>query len=319
MSTRVRKRRRGETPLQSKLAAQRVTGVTPEYSHVTAFPQPKDSNTVSVGLRKPPDLLECNGARPHDRAILTDPDKRLKKLAVETGWDTARNRRRSTPLEPWTCPVRMGDLMYANLMRDPDGAHNVAEFSGDGLIVLRWMREEQLASIGEDGAIHMLSDSRPPKGRAYPGAPCKDSCKKVNGAHTCAAQGWKCAGLGAQLRDHLKGLVRVALLNMSLGRSARPVRRLRSGLLRRSDGLTITAAQVAKEANAIKAKRRDLDGYRWVSLSRVREVIRELIAGGAVEEIEPPRAVRRERSWRTIPRVIRRMTADLSGLVPEKT
>jgi hypothetical protein len=200
--------------------------------------------------------------------------------------------------------------MYANLMRDPDGAHNVSEFSGDGLITLRWMREEQLTSIGEDGAIHMLSDSRPPKGRAYPGAPCKDSCKKVNGAHTCTAHGWKCAGFGAQLRDHLKGLVRLALLNMSLGRSARPVRRLRSGLLRRSDGVTITAAQVAKEANAIKAHRRDLDEYRWVSLSRVREVIRELIAAGDVEEIEPPRAVRRERSWRTIPRVIRRLTAD---------
>lgn len=293
------------TPLQAKRAAQRASGIaglvpsprSPEYQQVTAFPL-LSREREDLKLRKSPDLQEYAGRQPRDRDVLLDSAERLRKLCIETGTDPRTGRRRHAPLEPWTGP-RGSVLMYANIMRDPDGTHNVSGYSGDGLAALEWMREERLISIGTAGEIHALSDAKAEQGRKYPGAPVPDQR----------------AGIGKQLGDNMEGLVTSALFNLSGGRTVRPARRKakRLGAACSADGTPITGAQVAEEVNAIKARRRDLDECRWASLSRVREVLRDvlrkLIGLGVIEQVSPPKPVRQWRSWRTLPRIIRRLQA----------
>lgn len=304
MSNTLQARRRHVTPIQAKLYAQAGQPHPPvTHPQVTAFPLPKDSTGTVFRQRKAPDLLEPDGGKPRDRAILTDPAKRMKKLCIETGWDAVRNRPLKMPLEPWTCPVRMGDLMYGNLMRDPDGAHKVTDFSGDGLTALRWMREEDLISIGADGEIHMLSDARPAPGRKYPGAPVADALAKA----------------GRSLMGNARGLILAALFNLSTGRTVRRTRKRQRHAAETADGMALTAAAICAEANRIRQRRPDLDGFRYLSLSRCRELIRDLIEDRVIEQVAPPRAVRQRRSWRTIPRVIARITAEAAerlGLKP---
>lgn len=247
------------------------------------------------------DLLEHAGAQPRQRRVLTDPAERGKKLAIETGWDARRNRPLSVPLEPWTGP-RLSMLMYASLMRDPDGAHRIGEYGAPGLAALAWMRDEELIAVGEAGEIHALSDGRPRAGRKYPGAPVGDALAKA----------------GRSLMGNAKGLILAALFNLSSGKTVRRTRR-RQHAAETVGGLRLSAAQVCAEANRIRQRRPDLDGYRYLSLSRCRELIRDLIDAGVIEQVEPPRAVRQRRSWRTIPRVIARITeqaAQRLGLRP---
>jgi hypothetical protein len=268
---------------------------------VTAFSLLQGSNDHRE-LRKTADLLEHAGAHPRQRHVLTDPAERGKKLAIETGWDAIRDQPRKAPLEPWTGPPR-SVLLYAHLMRDPDGAHSLGEYGTPGLDALAWMADEELISVGEHGEIHALSDGRPKDGRRYPGAPVGDALAKA----------------GRSLMGNARGLILAALYNLSSGRTVRRTRKRRRHAAETADGMQLTAAQVCAEANRIKARRPDLAGFRYLSLSRCRELIRDLIDGGVIEQVEPPRAVRQRRSWRTIPRVIARITAEVAerlGLRP---
>jgi hypothetical protein len=302
-------RRRYATPIESKLAAQKAYGVTAEQlaakAQVTALSQLKSTSPPVLKLRKAPDLLEHAGGKPHNRAILEDPAARLEKLCIETGWDVRRNKALKMPLEPWTGPSG-SMLMYADLMRDPDGAHNLAQYGAPGHAALEWMREEELISIGEAGEIHGLSDGRPKAGRRYPGAPVSDALAKA----------------GRQLRDRARGLVLAALFNLSTGRTVRRTRKRQRHAAETADGMRLTAAAICAEANRIKARRPELDGCKYLSLSRCRDLIRDLIEAGLITQLEPPRAVRQKRSWRTVPRMIARITdqaASALGLRPPHT
>lgn len=265
---------------------------------VTAFPQLLQS-TDKDQLRKAADLAEYIGRQPRMREILAEPGERMKKLGLETGYDTRYDVFRFVPLEPWTGPD--GSMRtYQRIMLADDGATTIGDYSGADLDKLEWMRDEELVSIGDDGRIHALSDSRAKKVRKYPGAAVPDER----------------AGIGSQLRDLARGLVLAAITNLSAGRPVR--RRKRQGLT--AEGIKITGEQVAAEVNAIKAKRPELAGYRWLSLSTARGIIRELIGCGLLEELSPPKPVRQQRSWRTMPRVIRRLTTDrFKPSPPEET
>jgi hypothetical protein len=306
-----RRATRIKTPIQCKLAMQGVTGTTPRCAspppltspQVTAFSLLSSTGTTSTReQRETADLLEHAGGHPRQRHFLTDPEERGKKLAIETGWDARRNRPLATPLEPWTGPPR-SVLLYAHLMRDPDGAHSLGEYAASGLDALAWMADEELISVGEHGEIHALSDGCPKDGRRYPGTPVSDALAKI----------------GRSLMGNARGLILAALFNLSSGRTVRRTRKRRRHAAETADGMRLTAAQVCAEANRIKARRPDLAGFRYLSLSRCRELIRDLIDAGVIEQVEPPRAVRQRRSWRTIPRVIARITeqaAQRLGLRP---
>lgn len=255
------------------------------------------SQLIESRLKDSPDLRKRSDLResayvPRKRHVLTDPAEIRKKHAIEMGFNWLTGQMLPAPLEPWTGPAG-SERIYNQLMRR--GPSRLQDYSGPDLAVIEWLTDEELAAIvpGDDGMrIVPLSDGKASEQRKYPGAPVSDERAKI----------------GRQLRGNLEGIVLSALFNLSSGRTVRRGRR-RTGGLHAADGIPITGAQVAAEANAIKARRRDLDEYRWASLSRVREIIRKLIRGGLIEEVRPPRPVREKRSWRTMARVIRRMVS----------
>lgn len=266
------------------------------WAQVTALLQATEATSNSPDLQKRAGLRE-SATIPRRRHELTDPADRLKKLGLETGFDTRVNRFLAAPLEPWTGPPGSMEL-YARIMRG-QASSIMADYGGTDLISLEYLFDEELATGTRDGPdlpmrIVALSDARAPEGRKYEGAPVPD------------AQ----AGIGRQLRGHLVALVMAALVNLCSGRTVRRRRRKRGGLLELADGTQVTGAQVTAEANAIKARTPALAGYRWAGTSRVRQVIRDLVGLGIVEEIRSPKAVRERRSWRTLPRIIRRPSAD---------
>jgi hypothetical protein len=276
-------------------AARQLAAANPQ---VTALSRVPSTPGTYMDLRKRSDLGKWAGRTAHirDRDILTDPDKRLKKLCVETGWDTARNRPLRSPLEPWTCPVSMSRIMYADIMRDPDGAHHIGEYSGNGLTAIEWMREEELIAIGASGEIRALGDMTRDAGRAYPGAPVPDSQAKI----------------GRQLRHRAVGKVLAALFNISRGGAVRWSRRRSQKAIAAPGGLRLSAAQVCAAANQLIAADPALEDYRYLSVSTCREIIKALIETGHVTEAVAAKAIRRMRSWFTLPRVIGRLDEDLS-------
>ena len=281
---------------EARVRLRKASAANPQ---VTAFLQPRDLSTDARELQKAADLLEHAGRQPRRREILTEPGNRRAKLSIETCrvHPVTGEVLPLPPLQPWDCPVPCGLLAYSEIMLAEDGKFSLADFTGDRLTALEWMRDEELICIGTAGEVRALSDAGYKDARKYPGAPCSDAR----------------AGIGRQLREHAEELIRLALVNLSLGRTVRRVRR-RKGRLERSDGITITAARVAEEANAIKARRPDLAECRYLSLGRCRQLIRSLVDREVIEEIQPPQPVRQKRSWRTLPRVIRRLTADADGM-----
>jgi hypothetical protein len=258
-----------------------------------------------LDVPKRADLRQRQGKIPRRREVLTDPGERLAKFAIETGYDIRHDHFLAEPLEEWTCPDKnLGKIAYKDLMVWG------REFRLDGLDprdreIWTWALNEQLAAVDQHGVIVPLSDAAPPSVRSYPGAPAPDQR----------------AGVGRQLREQAVGLMLAAFANLSRGMSVvRSKARRKRGKIT-GDGIMLTAAALASEANAIKARRTDLEGYRYLSLSTCRRLIRFLIGAGVLDEISSPKPTRRRRSWAMRPRVLRRMTEvpecapTLSGLL----
>lgn len=235
------------------------------------------------------ELADLQRRVPRDRRVLDDPAEKRVKYEIETG--IMRDGTIGKPLEPWTAPGSRTRSMslYFKIVNAEDGTYTVADFDGQDLDVLRWMGDERLVSVGDDMRVHPLSDAEAAGRRAYPGAKCDD----------------RHAAIGSYLRDKAVGLVAAALFNHSTGKLRK--RRRRAELVG-ADGMRATVALICSEANRIKAMRSDLADYRYLSATRCAEIIRALIATGFLDEIEPTVFIRRERSWRTIVRVVRRLT-----------
>jgi hypothetical protein len=189
------------------------------------------------------------------------------------------------PLEPWDLPnAPSAKMLYAKIMRADDGTLTLDDFSSVDLDYLRWLEGEQLVGIGTEGTVHMLDDPDAKTGRKYPGAP----------------EGDKRAAVGKQLRDRAMPLILAALLNFKRGRT---LTNLRGADLRKSGGMALPARLVCQEANKLKAKRSDLDEYRYLHVATCARLLRDMCEAGALEEIEPPKAIRSGRKWITLPRV----------------
>lgn len=235
-------------------------------------------------VAKRSELRKRNG-QPRRRHPLDDPAERMRKLAIETGYDIRHDLFLKAPLEPWTSdrPV-VGMRAYSDLMRGRPGADLLEHWSGEYLAELEWMRDEELVTISEDRLrIVPLSDEAPKQGRKYPGAPVVDSLARI----------------GRQLRGQARGIIGAAFANACRRRARK--RGKQPGKMTAA-GLQIAVRELCEEANKIKARRPDLDEYRYLSVDTCRRVIREMLAAGLLTEAEPPRAVREGRSWKTIPR-----------------
>lgn len=234
-------------------------------------------------------LREREGKVPRRREVLNDPGQRRAKFAIETGYDIRRDQFLAAPLEPWTCPVPHGKRAYLALMQGEE--ISIGGLRGADLDMWTWALAEELVTADADGRIVPLSDAAPPLVRSYPGAPVPD--------HR--------AGVGRQLRDLAVGLMLAAFANLCRGKSVVRARaRRRRGRIT-GDGIELTAAVLASEANAIKARRPGLEGFRYLSLSTARRLIRKLTGAGILDEISSPKASRRRRSWVMRPRVLRRV------------
>lgn len=263
------------------------------------------SREISLGLKKARqccDLRERAGRKPQARHVLTDRGERREKYEIETG--IMRDGTIGKPLEPWTAPGSYLDSMYlyGRIMNAEPGAYRLSDFEGQQVDVIRWMRDQELASIGEDGEILPLSDAERAKNRMYPGAPMPDD--KVR------------SRFSRYLGGKAQGLVLAAISNLCAGRSVRRSRKVKKRETLMADGVALTTAEICAEANRIRTKRADLAEYRYLSLSRCREIITGrrgtpgLIEDGTLDELAPPMPTRRGRTWVTIPRVIRRFVDD---------
>lgn len=132
--------------------------------HSSELPEPADQDTA-----KRADLRKQAIRRDWGRPVLTEEKTRLRKLAVETGYDARFDRFLSTPLEPWTCanaPSAM--LFYGEIARAGDGTLSISGYSGPQLDHLAYMLGEHLITLGVTGTIHMLGDPRHEKDTRYP-------------------------------------------------------------------------------------------------------------------------------------------------------
>ena len=204
---------------------------------------------------------------------------------METGYDARRDMYLKAPLEPWDCPnAPAAKLLYARIRRADDGTLKLDSFSGVDLDYLRWLEDQQLVGFGTGGAIHMLDDPAAKTGKNYPGAP----------------EGDKRAAIGKQLRGRVTSLLLAALLNFKRGRTLTQ----RNGTdLARHGGLALPARLVCQEVNKLKAKRSDLDEYRYLHVDTCARILRDWCRAGILIEAEPPRAIRSGRRWITLPRV----------------
>jgi hypothetical protein len=231
--------------------------------------------------------LGKRAARDFSRPVITDPRRRAQKYAAETGYDIRAGRFLRAPLEPWTCDAPAEAMrLYGEIMAAPDGTRTAADYPAPRQRYhLAWMQAEQLITTGPGGSIHALGD-RTARQPAYPGAPRPDRPYGGGGPR--------------QLRDLGRGLVLAAYWNITCGQPLVTVRR--AGMLR-SGGVALSASAVCAEVNAIKARRRDLDGYRYMSTETCRRILAGLLRSGDLSEVEPPSRIRAGRTWVTLPRV----------------
>lgn len=274
------------TPLQVARAARAASGrelvyVPRQSSQVTAFL--RVSNTTDRDAQKLSDQRQCTD-QTRTRDYLTDQAAKCRKYSIETGFDDKTQTYRAAPLEPWTGPKGSQRLYQRVMFTAPV---QVGEYSANELKSVEWLREEGLAGVDDDGFVRPLSDSRPAGRRAYPGAPVSDGKAKI----------------GRTLRERGTGLVLAAVANLMRHLPVSKIGRRKLALADRKNGMSLSAYDVTTEANAVKAKRADLAEYRYLSVSTVRAVLKQLLAGGVLTEAEPPKALRARRTWRTLPRV----------------
>lgn len=274
------------TPLQAARAAREASGATLVYvprqsSQVTAFL--RVSNTLEESAQKSSGQRKLIDQK-RTRTFLDSEAGKRRKYSIETGFDEKTQTYRTAPLEPWTGPKGSQRLYQRVMFAEPA---TVGEYNANELKSIEWMRDEGLAGVDDDGFVRPLSDSRPAERRAYPGAPGGD----------------KRARIGRQLREHGRGLVLAAMANLFRHQPVSKIGRRKLALADRKNGMSLSAYDITTEANAIKSKRSDLDEFRYLSVSTVRAIVKELLADGVLVEAEPPKAVRAQRTWRTLPRV----------------
>jgi hypothetical protein len=212
---------------------------------------------------------------------------KLSKYAIETGYDSRTGTYRHAPLEAWNGP-RGSQRLYQEVMFGDSVP--LESFQGSRIDALEWMRDEGLVGVADDGTVQPLSDSKGVKRRTYPGADRSDSKAKI----------------GHYLGDRGVGLVLAAMTNLMRHTPKSRIKRRKLAAAERHGGMSLPVYDIATEANSIKAKRPDLDSYRFLSVSTVRAIVKGLLLGGSLIEAEPPKAVRMNRSWRTFPRVFGR-------------
>jgi len=266
--------------VQAKVTAKRAR------SQVTALSSAfKEEVLPSKSERQLADLLRYRIVHhASGREVLAKADQRRRKYEIETG--IGRDGTIHAPLEPWTAPGSRWSSMffYGRIMHAEPGTYSLDQLSRAELEQAHWMAAEGLVLVDEDMRIHPLSDAAASKGRMYPGAPGSD----------------KTAAIGLYLRDNATGLVAAALWNLSVHRGEKGGAELVG-----ADGVRAKVAQICAEANRIKAKRPGLAEYRYLSVTRCAEIVRALIDGGFLDEIEPVRFERRFRSWRAVSRALR--------------
>lgn len=233
---------------------------------------------LEVKVSKRSDLREQR--KPKRRERLADPAARYRKLSVETGRTHPVTGDLLPPIEPWTGPDG-SRLAFARVARAADGAYTLDDLDFE---FVTWGVTEELLEVDGDSRVHMLSDASAPAGRKYPGAPVRDER----------------AGIGRQLRHRAVMPVFRAVAAFLAGK-------VRGKLGRRgkwrAGGLELRDADICAAANKDIAKSLALDGYRFLSLSACRRVVKMLLKTGLLTEAEPPRHTRFRRSWMTIPRV----------------
>lgn len=278
--------KRGDTLIQRRrqvieAAGRQVTYVPRQSSQVTAFL--RVSQTLEENAQKSSGQpIRIDQVRTRD--FLDSDRSKHRKYSIETGFDDRTGTYRTAPLEPWTGPKGAMRLYQQVMFGEP---RQVGDYTGNEQAAVGWMRDEGLAGVDDDGLVRPLSDSRAPGRRAYPGAPGGDKKAKV----------------GRQLRELGHGLVLAAVANLQRHQPVGKVSRRKLALADRKHGMSLSAYDITTEANAVKAKRADLAGYRYLSVSTVRAVLKKLLADGTLTEAEPPKAIRMHRTWRTFPRV----------------
>jgi hypothetical protein len=280
--------KRAAGALATRARIQRKLNYTPEYkprppkasSQVTAFL--RASNTTKEHAQETGDLRR-HIDQTRTRDFLFSEAAKAKKYSIETGFDE-RTQSYRMPLEPWTGPKDSQRLYQRVMFTEP---LRVADYAGADLPRLEWLRDEGLAGVDDDGFVRPLSDSRPAGRRAYPGAKVGD----------------KKAGIGKYLRGLGRGLVLAAMANLMRHMPVSKIGRRKLAFADRRGGMSLSGYDVTTESNAIKSKSPDLDEYRYLSVSTVRTILKELLADGTLAEAEPPKAVRIQRSWRTLPRI----------------
>lgn len=291
--------KRGGTLLQRRAEVIAATGrqvvyVPRQSSQVTAFL--RVSNTLDIDAQKLSGQRGCTD-QTRTRDYLTSEAAKSKKYAIETGFDPKTQTYRTAPLEPWTGPKGSQRLYQRIMFAD---AAQVGEFRAADMAAIEWLRDEGLAGVDDDGFLRPLSDSRPTVRRAYPGAPVGDKKAKI----------------GSTLRQLGRGLVLAAMANLMRHQPVSKIARRKLAFADRKHGMSLSAYDITTEANAIKAKRGDLDEYRYLSVSTVRAIVKELLADGVLIEAEPPKALRARRTWRTLPRIFAPMADATAPLEP---
>jgi len=235
------------------------------------------------------------------RHVIVDPAEGGRKLAIETGYDSRIDAFLKAPLEPWDSPVpNVGKRIYAGLVMGRRSVSLADQLSVTELAEIDWMLDARLVGLTDNDIVVPLSDPERGKRRAYPGSGLTD----------------RAASIGRTLRSFGPGLVLAGIANGIAGVTAGRgfLRRKRNVITK--GGLSLTAYELCTEVNKIIRKRADLAGYRFMSVDTCRRILRALIRGEQLTELEAPRAVRRHRSWVTLPRIIAMPVELLTGSPP---
>lgn len=223
----------------------------------------------------------------YGRPRMTSHDVRMKKLSIETCRTHPVTGDLLPPLEPWTCDNPNAAIrLYAQIVRAPDGTFKLSDFDTPAqLDHVRYMQTEKLVVVEDDLTVIPLGDAHAEPGRRYPGAPVPDEWNKGK----------------KQLRDLAEELIIEAFRELCAENSDRhSVGAGRVG---------ITNRDICYRANVNKGKLRCLDEYRYLTPETVRRCINGtdsrpgLLDQGKLTELEPPRRVREDRTWKTLPRV----------------
>jgi hypothetical protein len=318
---------RTPSPIQAILRVQRAAGpaayVPPVFTQVTevcglktntSLKEPTQSRDLQVWAGRSKKALRNRAP------LVPGSPEALAKLSIETGRRHPKTGKPLPPLEPWTCPVKTSVLLYAGIVKGGDGADLVTAYEGEKRKVLDWLVGQELVAVDGD-AVLPLSDTDFGPRRTYPGAPISDD--EIKRTRSCYL-GERGDGLVMAAWVNLRNAERTqvaATVTVDAPRDGEldlpvPARKLK----RTANGVALTAYDLCAEVNRIIGTRPDLDGFRYMSV----EVCRRIISGtkdqyrdgkrirkgkpgllerGMLTELQPPKAVRQNRTWRTLPRV----------------